>query len=109
MFTLAFMSERLIKKERFSFAVRIVKLFQYLQIEKKEYVLSRQLMRSATAVGVLTREAEYAESKPDFVHKMAIAQKEINETLYWFRATTKYPLVPRLQMGKSPGASLLSV
>ncbi len=77
------MGENLIKKKSFDFAIRIVKLFQYLQFEKKEYVLSKQLMRSGTAVGALTREAEHAESKSDFVHKMAIAQKEINETIYW--------------------------
>lgn len=50
---------------------------------KKEFVLSKQLLRSGTAVGALVREAEHAESKPDFRHKMAIAQKEINETIYW--------------------------
>jgi four helix bundle protein len=81
--TLGLMGENLIKKKSFDFAIRIVKLFQYLQFEKKEYVLSKQLMRSGTAVGALTREAEHAESKSDFVHKMAIAQKEINETIYW--------------------------
>jgi four helix bundle protein len=60
-----------------------VKLSQYLQTEKKEYVLSKQVVRSGTSVGAMIREAEYAERKSDFVHKMAIAQKEINETIYW--------------------------
>ena len=50
---------------------------------KKEFVLSKQLLRCGTAVGALIREAEHAESKTDFKHKMSIAQKEINETIYW--------------------------
>lgn len=72
-----------IKDKSFAFALRIVKLFQYLQSEKKEYVLSRQLLRSGTAIGALAREAEHAESTADFIHKLAIAQKEANETEYW--------------------------
>lgn len=51
--------------------------------QKKEFVLSKQLLRSGTAVGALYREAEQAESKKDFIHKMAIAQKECNESMYW--------------------------
>jgi len=51
--------------------------------KKKEFVLSKQILRSGTSVGAMVRESEHAESKNDFVHKMAIAQKEINETLYW--------------------------
>jgi len=54
-----------------------------LQTEKKEYVLSKQLLRSGTAIGALYREAEFAESKADFIHKLAIAQKECNESIYW--------------------------
>jgi four helix bundle protein len=67
----------------FSFAIRIVKLYQYLVAEKKEYVLSKQLLRSGTAVGALIREAQNAESKADFIHKLGIAQKECDETSYW--------------------------
>lgn len=77
------MRENVVKKKSFAFALRIVKMFQYLQTEKKEYVLSKQLLRSGTAIGALVREAEQAESKADFVHKMAIAQKEANESDYW--------------------------
>jgi four helix bundle protein len=51
--------------------------------DKKEFILSKQLLSSGTSVGAMVREAEHAESKPDFIHKMAIAQKEINETIYW--------------------------
>jgi len=77
------MKENIIKNKSFAFAIRIVKLFQYLQAEKKEFVLSKQLLRSGTAVGAMVREAEHSESKADFIHKLAIAQKEINESIYW--------------------------
>jgi len=63
--------------------VRIVNLYKYLASEKKEFVLSKQLLRSGTAVGALVREAEHAESSADFIHKLAIALKEANETDYW--------------------------
>jgi four helix bundle protein len=68
--------ENMLLVKSFSFAIRIVKLYQYLVAEKKEYVLSKQLLRSGTAVGALIREAQNAESKADFIHKLGIAQKE---------------------------------
>ncbi len=58
-------------------------MYQYLITERKEYVMSKQLLRSATGIGALIREADHAESTADFIHKMAIAQKEANETAYW--------------------------
>ena len=73
----------IVKEKSFAFAIRIVNLYKYLCGEKKEFVLSKQLLRSGTAIGALVREAEQAESKLDFVHKMAIALKEANETDYW--------------------------
>ena len=63
--------------------MRVVNLHKYLVSEKKEFVLSKQLLRSGTAVGALVREAEHAESSADFIHKLAIALKEANETDYW--------------------------
>ena len=72
-----------LKEKSFRLAVRIVKLSQWLVKEKKEFVLSKQVLRSGTAIGALYREAEHAESKADFAHKLCIAQKETNETLYW--------------------------
>jgi four helix bundle protein len=75
--------ENVLKVKSFKFAVRIVNLYKYLCDTKKEFVLSKQVLRSGTSVGAMIREAEHSESKADFVHKMAIAQKEINETLYW--------------------------
>lgn len=72
----------IIKDKSFAFALRVVTCYKFL-VENKEFVLSKQLLRSGTAVGALVREAEHAESKADFIHKMAIAQKEANETKYW--------------------------
>lgn len=77
------MKDNVIKVKSFGFAIRIVNLYKHLQIEKKEYVLSKQLLRSGTSVGAMIRESEFAESKLDFIHKLSIAQKEINESLYW--------------------------
>jgi four helix bundle protein len=77
------MKEIIIKTKSYAFAVRIVKLCQFLCNDKKEYVLSRQLLKCGTGVGALILEAEHAESKMDFKHKLSIAQKEINETIYW--------------------------
>lgn len=77
------MKENIIKRKSFLFAVRIVRLYQFLCEQKKEFVLSKQLLRSGTSVGAMIREAEQAESRADFKHKFGIAQKEINETLYW--------------------------
>lgn len=75
--------ENAIQDKSFAFAVRVVNVYKHLCNEKKEYVLSKQLLRSGTAIGALVREAQQAESKADFVHKMAIALKESNETEYW--------------------------
>ena len=72
-----------VKEKSFVFALRIVKLSKYLNQEKREYVLTKQLLRSGTAIGALVRESEHAESRADFIHKLAIALKEANETQYW--------------------------
>ena len=77
------MKENVLKDKSFMFAIRIVKLYKYLCEEKQEYIMNKQLMRSGTSIGAMVREAEFAESTSDFIHKMAIAQKETNETLYW--------------------------
>ncbi len=79
------MAERknVIKKKSYDFALAIVRLYKDLVENKREFVLSKQLLRSGTAVGALIREAEHAESKRDFLHKMNIALKEANETEYW--------------------------
>lgn len=76
------MKDSAIRQKSMDFAIRIVKLKRFLQ-KNKEFDISGQLIRSGTAIGALVREAEYAESKADFVHKMRIALKEANETSYW--------------------------
>ena len=77
------MKENVIRDKTFAFGKRIVRMCSYLEENKKEFVLSRQLKRSGTAPGALVREAEHAESGKDFIHKMSIALKEANETEYW--------------------------
>lgn len=72
-----------VKDKSFLFALRMVKMARFLQQEKRELVLSKQVLRSGTAIGALVREAEHAQSKADFVSKMSIALKEANETDYW--------------------------
>ncbi len=79
----------IIQEKSLSFAIKIVTLHKFLKKEKKEYVMSKQLLRCGTAIGALVREAEHAESLADFVHKLAIAQKEANETDYWLELLLK--------------------
>ncbi len=75
--------DKIIKQKSFDFAIRIVKLYKYLTEKKKEFILSKQLLRSGTSIGALVREAQNGESKADFIHKLSIAQKESDEVLYW--------------------------
>lgn len=77
-------SEKSVLREKsYLFAIRIVRLYRFLCDEKKEFVLSNQLLRSGTAIGALIKEAEFGQSKADFINKMSIALKEANETDYW--------------------------
>jgi four helix bundle protein len=75
--------ENIVMNKSYAFALRIIKLYKYLIAEQKEYVLSKQVLRSGTAIGALIKEAEHAQSKADFINKMNIALKEANETEYW--------------------------
>jgi four helix bundle protein len=77
------MKNNIIKNKSFDFALKIVQLNQFLILEKKEYILSKQILRSGTSIGALVRESEQAESKKDFIHKLSISLKEANETDYW--------------------------
>lgn len=77
------MKENIIRNKSFAFALSVIKIYRYLIESKKEYILSKQLLRSGTAIGAMVREAEHAESKADFIHKLSIALKEANETAYW--------------------------
>ena len=73
----------ILEEKSFLFALRIVRLSDYLKRNHKEYVLSKQILRSGTAIGALIKESKYAQSKADFLHKQMIALKEANETEYW--------------------------
>ncbi|PWK29425.1 four helix bundle protein [Arcicella aurantiaca] len=77
------MSDSILNDKSLKFGVRIVRLSQHLKEERKEYVLSKQILRSGTSVGANVRESRNAESDLDFIHKLAIAQKECDETCYW--------------------------
>jgi len=77
------MKENITSTKAVAFAIKVVHLYKELANEQKEYVLSKQLLRSGTAIGALIREAEQAESKTDFLHKMNVALKEANESGYW--------------------------
>lgn len=77
------MGKSIVGDKSYLFAIRIVKLCKWLAEEKKEYVLSKQLLRSGTSIGALLKEAEHAQSKPDFLNKVNISLKEANETVYW--------------------------
>ena len=73
----------IIGEKSFKFSVRAINLYKVLSNERKEFILSKQLLRSGTSIGANVREALNAESEADFVHKLAIAQKESDETCYW--------------------------
>jgi len=77
--------ESILKSKSFDFAVRIIKLYKYLKKTHNEYELSHQLIRAGTSIGALIREAEHAESRKDFVHKLNIGLKEANESVYWLQ------------------------
>ena len=77
--------EKTIQEKSFRFAVRIVNLCRYLQNEKKEYVVYKQLFRCGTSIGANVAESQQAQSRPDFISKMNIALKEAYETNYWLR------------------------
>ena len=79
------MSESVLSTKSYTFALRIIKLYQFMADERREYVLSKQVLKSGTSIGANIEESVHAQSKVDFVHKLSIAQKEANETNYWLR------------------------
>ena len=76
-------SKNVLKVKSTAFAFRIIRLIRHVQQSQREFVLTKQLLRSGTSIGANIRESEYAESPSDFVHKLGSAQKEANETIYW--------------------------
>ena len=84
-------------EKSFEFAVRIVKLCKFLRNEHKEYVLSKQLLRSGTSIGANVSEAQRGQSKADFTAKMNIALKEANETQYWLKLLYRTEYLSKIQ------------
>ena len=79
------MKDSVLREKSFAFALRVIKLYQYLGSEYREYVLSKQILRADTSIGANIDESVRAQSRTDFVHKLSIAQKEACETNYWIR------------------------
>jgi four helix bundle protein len=77
------MAESILRQKSYAFALKVIKVYKQIVAEYKEYVLSKQFLKAGTSIGAMVREAEFAQSKPDFVSKMSIALKESNETDYW--------------------------
>ena len=77
------MTKSIIREKSMEFAVRIVKLYRYLNEEKHENVISKQILRSGTSIGANVREAQAGQSRRDFTAKLSIALAETNETEYW--------------------------
>jgi len=86
------MDKNVVLDKAFNFAIRVVNLYKFLCKDKKEYTLSKQLLRSGTSIGANINEAQAGQSKKDFIAKMAIASKEARESKYWIRLLieTKY-------------------
>lgn len=105
------MKKNILVDKSFVFAVNVVKLNKNLTVDKKEFVLSKQLLRSGTAIGALVREAQNAESKLDFIHKLGIAQKECDETVYWLELlhVTEYIDLPTFNNMKQDAIELLKM
>ena len=89
--------DNIIETKSFTFAVRIVNLYKMLTNDRKEYVLSKQLLRSGTSIGANVSEAERGQTKPDFYAKMCIALKEANETQYWLKLLYRTEYISQMQ------------
>jgi len=79
------MKESILSEKAYKFALRMIKLYEYMKREHQEYILSKQILRSGTSIGANIEESVHAQSKTDFIHKLAVAQKEASETNYWLR------------------------
>ena len=96
-------NKNVLKTKSFAFALKIVQLYKSLSIDKKEFVMSKQLLRSGTSVGAMIREAQNAESKADFIHKLAISQKECDESLYWLELLFASAYLSKEEFGSIAG------
>lgn len=91
------MSESIVKTKSFELAIRGVNFYKYLVAENKEYIMSKQFLRPVTSVGANVREAVNAQSKPGFIHKLSIAQKECDESLYWLELLKETNYISELE------------
>lgn len=89
--------DQIYKQKFMAFAIRMVKLKNYLNEQKHEYNIADQIQRSGTAIGANHREATFAESDSDFIHKLQIAQKECGETIYWLELLKATEYITELQ------------
>jgi four helix bundle protein len=105
------MKDNVIQEKSFAFAVQTVNLFKSIKERHREFVLSKQFLRSGTSIGACIREAINAESRPDFVHKLGIAQKECDETIYWIELlyATSYITKPEMVLLKSESEEILRI
>ena len=87
------MKESILANKTLDFAIRIVKFYKQLCEEKREYVLSKQILRSGTSIGANVRESRNAQSEADFINKLSIALKEADETEYWLEVMEKSEII----------------
>jgi len=89
-----------IRERSFEYALRAIKLYQFLQEQKEQtgYIIGKQYLRAATSIGANIEEAQSGESRADFIHKYSIAQKEARESLYWLRLLAKSEIVPNQRL-----------
>lgn len=92
------MKDNIIVNKSFDFAVKIIKLANYLEKEKRQYAIANQIIRSGTSIGANIREGVNASTKPDFRYKMSIALKEANETEYWIELIVESKLTDRYKL-----------
>ena len=92
------LTDSLISEKTINFAVRIVRFYKYLCEEKKEYILSKQILRSGTSIGANVRESRNAQSRADFISKLNIALKEADETDYWLELMEKSEIIKPSQI-----------
>ena len=88
-------NDSIIKQKSMMFARRIVRLYQYLQAEQREFVMSKQILRSGTSIGANVTEAIYGSSRRDFAAKLQIAKKEAAETVYWLELLYSCDFLPK--------------
>jgi four helix bundle protein len=94
------MKDNVIKTKSFQFAVETVKMYKNIQKTKNEFILGKQFVRCGTSIGANVREGINAESKPDFIHKLGVAQKECDETIYWLELLHATAYIPQEEMLK---------